>query len=326
MQRLTSRRRGRRVLGIQTALWLFGVLSFGHAVTIPTGDVDLTVIAQSQASLDSVRLVKWRTGTPNHIETSGITNLTFAYLAPGGTVAFPTRESVGDNSANDQGDLWSDNALEVNFHKGTRLDQAILIYTANQPQGPADPLTNIEYKGGMVGGAGCSPSDVCYAGRVSLLLLYWKAMTRFDLEAVSSARPRTPSVGAQPIPDTSPMFMPSRTQDVPYACPSEGPYPASTRPANYLIGFCDYATHFFTDKFNSNPNGLFYDQYPPTVAARRNAFQYSSLVGPYGINTTEGGGGGGGSQSPMYAVLGLNLGDAVQTKYGTTIHVELLSL
>lgn len=295
---------------------------------IDTGAIDLTQIASVDPVLNSAKLVKWRSGIPNTILTSGITNLSLAYLGSGTNLPFPDRAIVGDNSANDQGDLWTDNAIEVDYVKGNAADKAILIYTDNQDNGPSDPLYGVALRGGLVGGAGCAPTDSCYQERAGVLPLLWKAITRQDLEAVSTATVKTAATPANPIPDSSPMYIPTEVLETARPqCPAEGPYPASTRPAPYEVGFCDYSTHFFSDANNRyDPKNLFYTLYPAGSAERTNAFRYTSLVGPFGINTTENGLGGGGSDSPMYAVLGLNMLNATLSRYATTIYVELRQL
>jgi hypothetical protein len=302
---------------------LSSATALAQPVAIPTGDVDLTLMATANPTLNSVRLVKWRTGQPNMIQTTGISDLSVAYLTVGSTLAFPSRSTVGDNSANDQGSLWTDNALEVDFQKGNQLNQAILIFTDNQVVPSSnDNLGTRPFKGGLIGGAGCLPSDPCWANRGSILPLIWKAVTLDVLLGASNAS------SALPIATTSPLFMPTQIldpNDNPN-CPAEGPYPASQRPSQFAVGFCDYSTHFFIDKNNTDPDHLFYDQYPSGDIRRQDAFRYSSLVGPFGINTQESGIGGGGSNSPMYAVLGVNVNEATQTKSATTIFVEVLQM
>lgn len=297
-----------------------GGIVLAQPVTIPLGDIDLTQMATSAPAITSAQLVKWRTGQPNAVPVAA-SDLSVAYLGTTGAVGFPSRTSVKDNSANNQGSLWTDDAIAVDYQKGNQLNQAILIYTDNQVASftPHDPLGDLNFKGGLVGGAGCAQTDACYAYRGSLLTLFWKAVVLSDLQAVSDAS------ADKPIPATSPMFMPTQVADPSNpACPAEGPYPASQRPALYEIGFCDYSTHFFVDK--NNANDMFYTAYASGSASRLNAFRYASLVGPFGINVTENGSGGGGSQSPMYAVLGINLVQALPTKYATTIYVNVLQL
>jgi hypothetical protein len=189
---------------------------------------------------------------------------------------------------------------------------AIVIYTNNTDGGATDPLSGVTIRGGLVGGTSSTDPN-----RSSVLPLLWKAVASTDLQAVSTA---TVS-GTQPIGATSPIFMPSEiTASSGGACPAEGPYAASSRVNN---GFCDYSTHYFLDKNNTDPNNLWYSNY--TDATKKlNAFHYASLVGRLGVNTTEQGAGTGAYQ-PMYALLGVGAINAVQTQYATTINVEMIN-
>src|ERR1035438_8228363 len=123
----------RALLGAALVLAIYSGTGRAASITgIGTGDIDLTQIAGVDPQLNSASLAKWRTGIPNTIITSGITNLSLAYLASGANLPFPDRTIAGDNSVNDQGDLWTDNAVMVDFVKGNAPDKAILIYTNNQ--------------------------------------------------------------------------------------------------------------------------------------------------------------------------------------------------
>lgn len=283
-------------------------------IAIPTGDIDLTVLASISAQLNNARLMRWRTGVANQAPQPAAL-MTFAYLGTGVNLALPTRANPADNSANNQGDLWSDNAIEVDYRKGNSLSTAILIYTSNTVTGPLDPLGNVSLRGGFVGGSGGLANN---PARASVIPLTWKALAAADLAKVSTA---TVS-GTQPIPVSHPLYMPSQiTALTGGSCPAEGPYPASTRIKD---GYCDFSTHYFLDRTNSDPNNRFYDQYPASSAQRNGAFDYASLVGPFGVNTTEQGAGAG-QFNPMYAVLGSNLTNAIQTRYSTTIYVEVMT-
>jgi len=284
-----------------------------QAVSIPTGDFDLTGLSTTAPTLQSAKLIKWRTGQAHTLQTTGVSDLSFAYFSSTGILAYPNRTSVGDNSSNDESDMWSEEALQVDYVKGNQLNQAILIYTNNVPPAGGDCLGT---RGGLIGPI---PGTPCR----SLLPLLWKAVSVNDLLAASDATVAVGGVSSKPISSTSPLFMASSIIDSANPnCPAEGPYPASVRPDAFRFGFCDYATHFVSDMNNANPETLFYTQL--SGSARTDAFRYSSLVGPFGINTTESGIGGGGGASPMYAVLGLEFLNAVSTQYSTTLFVEVL--
>jgi len=187
----------------------------------------------------------------------------------------------------------------------------------------------VALRGGLVGCAqawnSAATPETCPVAndpsRTSVIPLLWKALSEPDLVAVSTA-----SV-SHPIAATHPLFMPTEiVAQTGGNCPAEGPYVAAPRVNN---GFCDFSTHYFLDKNNTDPKHKFYDQYPTTganadVTSHNAAFDYASLVGPFGVNTTEQGAGAG-LFHPMYAVLGSNFANAIQAHYGTTVYVEVLS-
>src|SRR5205814_1637442 len=92
------------------ALLLHVVAGSAEAATrsIPVDfDVSTVLIAKSaQVDTANTFLVNWRFGPI----TTPVGNMTFQYLTGSGR-AYPTRSSVADHTANDQGDLWSDDAL-----------------------------------------------------------------------------------------------------------------------------------------------------------------------------------------------------------------------
>jgi hypothetical protein len=300
---------------------------------------DLTGLTSVSMSLDiaNTYLVKWRGANP----TQQVVNMTFEYFAgTSNTTPYPNHGSVLDNAANNQGDLWSDNAIQVSFAKGNLPNSAILIYTNNKDQyqitgdsaDKNDPLYGVALRGGVVGGFGASTASPY---RISVLPLIWKNVTLQDLTNAFSA-----NVGGTPVPSTSTLTMPTEiTSPTGGFCPPEGPYnqPAGNNrvPVNGAggNGFCDFSTHYVVDMNNNIhllpgpdqfPNS-WYNQYSVTSSTYTNAFNYSSLIGPYGINTSERGTGGLGGASPAYVLLGVQASPALLTHYGTTIFVEVLS-
>jgi hypothetical protein len=299
------------------AVLLLGVGSTQAAPsTFPTGNVDFGPLAATAASVTSASLVKWRTGTAGQSPTAA-TSLTFQYLQSGTNLTVPNRTSVKDNSANNQGFLWSDNAIQVSYVKPNNTASAILIHTSNASGGATDPLSQVQLRGGLVGGAGGTATD---PNRASVLPLVWKDAGLGDLQAVSNANVN----GTAAIPATSILFMPSYVpSSAGGACVAEGPYGASTRANN---GFCDYSTHFFSDPNNTDPKNLWYTGYDPgtQLAQRSGTFNYASLVNAFGDSAQEQGGFGPGN-NPMFAVLGVNATNALQTQYSAVITVEALN-
>jgi len=313
-------------------------------IQIPTGDIDLTILATILAGITNAQLVTWRTGTPNQPPQTGATKLTMEYMKLVGAngLVTPTRALSKDNSCNNQGDCWFDNAIQLDFKKGNSLSTAILIYSSNSVTGADDPLGNVALRGGLVGctvgqtvvGTAGNQTMSCPnandPARTSVIPLIWKAASTVDLVAVSSAS--ATSTPVHPI-TTAPLYMPTEIVDAAApGCLADGPYNASTRPVGFELGFCDYSTHYFVDRNSTDPNNMFYDKYPTTgpsatpqtIKKHSQSFDYSSLVGPFGVNTTEQGVGAG-QFNPMFAVLGTNLANAIQAHYGTTIYVEVLA-
>jgi len=295
-------------------------------IAIPTGDVDLSILAPVSADITAAGLTKWRNGVANTPPTPVVPpKLTFAYIT-GSNLALPTRAVCGDNSCNDQGDLWSDNAIQLDFKKPNSIGSAILIYT-NNVSVPGDPLGNASLRGGLVGGNG-GPADQTNPARASVIPLIWKAMSAADLAAVSTATLHT-----NPIPASSPAFMYTELNQLGSGtlpnnglCPSEGLNtvpPLVALPKRITSGFCDFSTHYFLDQNNTDPNNLWYTKYASNTAKHNGSFDYASVVGPFGVNTTEQGAGAG-QFNPAYLLLGTNLTNAIQTHYGTTINVEVL--
>ncbi len=266
------------------------VLSTAQAVDIPTGPVDFGGIAVSAPSLNSApKLVKWRTGTANAAPIDA-TQMSFAYLTSGSNLPIPSRANPKDNSANDQGNIWSDNAISVDYKKGNQTNAGIIMYTNN----------TIAKLGGLVN------SD-----QTSVLPLIWKAADIATLQADSDANVD----GSKKL--TNALFMPTEiASQSGGTCVAEGPYAASTRASN---GFCDYSVHYMMDK---NQASFFANVTDPT--AKMNAFKYASLIGPNGVNESESGNGSG-NYVPMHAVLGVNATSAQAAQYSTTITVEVAS-
>ncbi len=289
-------------LGIAT---LFIIQSASAAgIPIPVS-VDFTSWALPFGlSTSGTGLVLWRTGhagdTPSFISESGASYpLSFQYLSSGGTISLPSSTNPKDHSANDQSDLWSDDAIAVAYTKGNDTRSAIIIYTSNSN-----------------GQAGLQTADAS-----STLPLIWKAVNLADLQNAAGANVN----GSIVISTSSALYMPTEIQSTGPsslsnngACTTEGPYLASTRTNN---GFCDYSTHYMMDSNNSGWYGNL------TGTPRTNAFNYAALIGALGVNTTEQGAGTGigSSWNPAYFVIGTNVGSALSASYSTIINVELLS-
>lgn len=314
------------------ALFLSGGLRVVEAApkeSVDTGIVDLNVLAQTVARLDYAKLVRWR-GTGGTIQDSPA-QMTFQYLSGSG-LSLPTRSNPADSSANNQNDLWSNNALEVKFQKPNDVGSAIVVYTDNKNEGGADPIAPVGLRGGLVGGAGCNlacvqPGNSCSsaelttcAGRASVVPLFWKTVPKSELIAASNA------IGAN-----SPLFMPTEIESAskanPVTCTPEGPYSFALKRES--AGFCDASVHYFMDKNNLDPNNLWYTD--PSVIDANGAFNYASFVGPFGVNASEAGLGGGFGESVVtpappgqvaYAALGAKLTNAIRTTYRTIIYVE----
>lgn len=294
-------------------------------IAVPTGDINLTVLAAISAQLNSAVLVKWRTGVANQIPQPAA-GMTFQYLQTGTGLGLPSKTNIVDNSANNQGDLWSDNAVKVDYVKGNTLASSILIYTDNAANDNQDPIGNASLRGGLVGcqttqtlsGGKMVCSDPHDPARASVIPLLWKAVAEADLAKVSTA---TVNNVARAIATNHPLFMYTEVvAQTGGACPVEGAN--ATGPSRINNGFCDFSTHYFVDKNNTDPNNQFYTNY--TGVKRNQVFDYTSLIGAFGVNTTEQGAGAG-LFSPAYAVIGSNFTNSIQAHYGTTIYVEVLS-
>jgi hypothetical protein len=298
---------------------------------------DLTILSPVSTTLNDAYLVKWRGGDA----TSAVGNISFQYVTLAGnsnSAPYPNRGVIQDNSTNNQGDLWSDNAIRVDFQKGNLPNDAIVIYTDNQDTGTDDPLYQVQLRGGVVGcsaGFSASPlqcNDTKDPYRVSVLPLIWKAVRFSDLQAAQSVS--LDPFALVPIPNDSPLWMPSQIVNKSQPdCPAEGPYAASTRPPPYELGFCDYSIHFVLDINNNkhlpdDPNqydNSWYETYSAGSEKSAGAFIYASVVGPYGINSSEGGTGGLGTTYPAYLLLGAEMGRALLTHYGTTLYLDVRS-
>lgn len=304
--------------------------------TVPAS-IDLTILSPVSTDLTDAYLVKWRGGDA----ASPVGNISFQYVTDAGntnSAPYPNRGVIQDNSANNQGNLWSDNAIRVTFQRGNQPNDAIVIYTDNQDTGTDDPLYQVQLRGGAVGcsavfsGNPLQCSDTKDPYRVSVLPLIWKAVPFSDLRSAQSANLDPGSLVK--IADTSPLWMPTQIVNKSQpACPAEGPYAASTRPHPYELGFCDYSTHFVIDLNNNihltdDPDqydNSWYTTYSAGSAKSAGAFSYASVVGPYGINSSEGGTGGLGTASPAYLLLGVEMGRALLTHYGTTLYLDVRS-
>lgn len=300
-------------------------IGFGEAQAIPieTGDVDLTRLVAFPPALDGARLMKWRTGAPNQ-PPQPASQMTFEHFLRGGTIPYPDRGVILDYSANNQGDLWSDNAIEVQYRPGNTDTAAIIIYTKNGVSGEdtgqpdrADPLYTVDMRGGLIGGFGSG--DTHDPNRVSILPLLWKAVAGNELQRVSTAT--VTGTYRLPLNPPSPLLMPQEIENLLGGECNENPGDISRRPNN---GFCDYSTHYMVDFYNRGTDNRFYTAYPVGDGRRRTNFDYISLVGRFGVNTTEQGHGTGRFR-PMYALLGIKASSALPTHYGTIIYVELRS-
>jgi hypothetical protein len=324
------------------------------AIGIPTEPIDLRVLAPRSAVINSATLVTWRTGNPiaPTAEFPTASRLEFQYFAGRTNVAPPTRATVLDRTANDQGDLWSNNAIRLAYQKPNDIGLGILIYTDNEDNGTTDPLFGVTLRGGVVGCGGptdpgsivnqagkltCSDPTNLY--RTSVLPLLWKAVPREELAAVSQANAIT---GANPVSNTpgtvgSSVYMPIELEtQTGGPCPNDGPYQnILPRPQN---GFCDYSVHYMVDMNNNIimdaalrnlSAGSWYEFYNGADDAsqkrRRDAYAYTSVVGPFGANQTENGAGPG-QFNPAYLLLGLKATNAVRTQYATTIWLEARNL
>ncbi len=292
------------------------MVSNAHAIVSIPVNVNLGTLAGIAPTIDipNTFLTKWRTGVANQVPVQTST-MTFQYFASGSNLAYPTRLNPADNSANNQNALWSDNAIKLTYTRGNTVASAILIYTTNTVNSPNDPLGAVSLRGGLVGGYGSAdPED---PNRGSVLPLVWKALDVNVLRGASNANVN----GSVKISTSSALYMPTEVENLAGGpCPAEGPYAASAR-GN--VGFCDYSTHFFIDQNNNDPANLWYTGYA-NGAQRRGAFNYSSVVGAFGVNTKEDGSGNG-NFNPAYLVLGIDSTGALQTTYGTTIYLDVLN-
>lgn len=257
-----------------------------QAVDIPLG-IDLSALASTGASITSVRLVKWRTGSPNPNATfPTVTGMTFQYLESGTNLALPNRTNPADNSANPQNIAISDVAAEIIASQGNVQSSAVLMYTANPGE-----------QNGLVSTDGNST-----------LPLWWKALDAATLAANSQANVN----GSVKI--TNALFMPTVIRaNAGGACPAEGPYAASNRTND---GACDYS---FKRVVNQN-SSRFYTNL--AGQEREDAFNYASVLNTYGVATTEQGQGVG-DFSPIYTPLAVDFLRAQRTTYSTTIKVEV---
>src|SRR5690349_15492133 len=118
MKRTKLKERIARLLLAALILSIGRESTYAAALAIDTGDVDLTILVDVSPVLNSANMVKWRTGVANQTpQLVTPPQLTFDYIsktkAAGKRLAIPSRANCGDNSCNDQGDLWSDNAIAV---------------------------------------------------------------------------------------------------------------------------------------------------------------------------------------------------------------------
>lgn len=343
-----------RLLVVAMVLQTMSLPAHAVAKSIPV-DIDLTnVLVKKSAQVDAANtfLVNWRSGPI----TNPVTTMSFAALT-GTNRSYPSRATVQDHTANNQGDLWSDNAIQFVGTNPNQLSvpgqnpavQAVLIYTDNEDAGncntaTADPLCGVTLRGGLIGGFG-GPADNTNPYRVSELPLLWKAVASADLISAQGANPAS----SQLVVSTSPLYMASELITAPANCPTgtaEGPYQSGAlRPT---AGFCDFSTHYFIDKSNnvhantatSIQLNSWYTAYPIGGAGSNydNAFNYATLVGPFGANSTENGKGVlpleplASNQSSTianaqraYFLLGMSARSALLTHYGTTINIDLLS-
>lgn len=302
-----------------------------------SASADVTVIQAVSPSINSASLYQWRQpqSPANTLPIPSPTGMTFEYFQNGINLPYPTGSNPGDHTANAQGDLWSNNAIRLDYQPGNTPNDALLIYTFNDNKGDVDPIGPVVLRGGLVGGAGCnvnclsqtgagSCSDTerrqC-AGRSSILPLIWKALSEDDIKKVSNV-----SMSGTAVPNDSPMWLPTEIEaaspSAPGVCPAEGPYnqPAGAQRINN--GFCDFSTHYMMDQTNLDPDNLWYAN--PAVKDRIGAFNYASVVGPYGVNITERGLGNG-RFSPVYIVLGVRSKNAIRSQYQTVIYLEALA-
>lgn len=287
--------------------------SFGAPIQIPTGNINFGNLAAQSAVLSTADLVKWRTGTANTIQETGVTAMSFAYLASPGAAPI-SRTSPADNTANNQGDMWSDNAIKISYTRPNNAASAVVIYTNNTDGGLTDPLSGATLRGGLVGGAGGTATD---PNRSSVLPLLWKAVPKASLQSAALAKVD----GTVKIANNNPVYMPTQiTNATGGTAPAEGPYSACNRTNN---GYCDFSTHFFLDKNNTDPANLWYTN--PLVVDKPGAFNYASVVGKCGVNTSEVCNQPGSTDQPAYLLLGVNAASALQTQYATTINLEAVS-
>lgn len=264
----------------------------------------------------SARLVKWRNGPGQPLV--GAQQITFAYLdTPVITVI--DRLHPADNSTNNQGDMWSDMAIELSYTGYTRdvinTSWGILIYTSNAPLSPTDPLNGVSLPGGLVGGAGGPPND---PNRSSVLPLLWKWVPATNLTDSSGANIN----GSVKINNT--MFMPTEiTEPNGGVCPAGELYPVATRLNN---GFCDFSTHYMMDVNTTDPNNLWFAN--PAVINRKGAFDYATIFGYLGPAQRETGipfSGTFFTANPAYYLIGVKATQALPTQYATTIYIELFN-
>jgi hypothetical protein len=274
-------------------------------------------------SINGAALVNWRTNSRTFaFESNYVSQITFSYLGAGAGI--PSRSGPLDNSANNQGDVWSDDALRLDFSFPAPQDPdwAILIYTNNASHDASDPLNADSLRGGLVGGAGSgNPDD---PSRASVLPLIWKFVSDTDLNNAALAKVN----GSPPIPNSSAAYMPTEiTNQTGGSCLAEGPYGASVRTNN---GFCDYSTHYMLDLNNTDANNLFFTGYPSGSVGRAH-FDYTALVNSNGVSSSEGGGAIStppnppvpSFTTPAFFLLGVNASQAVQTSYSATIVIEV---
>ncbi len=315
-------------------LSFFLVRSVEATVSIPTSLVSLTGLTANSSSTISgtPTLIKWRNkGIPATSWTGAtppvVSSMTFQYLT-GTSLLTPTRSIVKDNTANNEGDLWADEAIDMSYTKANSIGtgtQAILIYTNNTDNGSTDPLYNVSLRGGLIGQSGGTISYTDGA-RASVLPLIWKVVASSDLYNAQTAD----VTSAATVISSGPVVIPEEiTSLTGGSCDTLGSYAAATRTNN---GFCDFSTHYVTDMNNNihNPSGAgkvsnsWYSQYAAGSTNYLGAYNYASVVNAFGASTTESGIGSG-TMNPAFILLGANISNALRVQYQTTIYLDSLT-
>lgn len=318
-------------------------MGIGHATDIPLGNVSLLVLSPVNTSITSATLVKWR--APGSSYVGGLppsaAAMTFQWLTSGHT-SLPIKAL--DHTSNNEGTAQSDNAIALTYVKGNTPGgpgsgiPSILMYTDTPDAGStADPLYNVNLRGGLVGGAGGTTTD---PGRQSVLPLSFKAATLSDLVAVSTANVDN---GGTAIPSTNRVAIyaevDSPTGGTCSACPSGSCLVADYGAGNprSTAGFCDFAQVFDVDDQNYAHNttycgsGRWFTDYLPSnphnttcndPVSYGNAYAYSTEANWFGVPLDEARQFYDGVDSTMYFVMGVNFASALRTTYTTTVKVN----